>query len=70
MDFPVPGEGDVNFSSMFATLKAAGFTGSVVVERLDDRSELTSIEVLDQKVARARVNLQRLLVSAGFELED
>ncbi|GGD80127.1 sugar phosphate isomerase/epimerase family protein [Paenibacillus nasutitermitis] len=68
-NFPVPGEGDVNFSSMFAAMKATGFTGSVVVERLDDRGEPITIEELDQKVVRARENLQRLLVSAGFDLE-
>jgi sugar phosphate isomerase/epimerase len=72
VDFPIPGEGDVDFASIFATLRSANFTGPVVVERLDgangEFSANSPIEVLDERVKAARINLERLLVQAGFSV--
>ncbi|TMV51869.1 sugar phosphate isomerase/epimerase [Paenibacillus mesophilus] len=72
LDFPIPGEGDVDFASIFATLRSANFSGPVVVERLDgangEFSANSPIEVLDERVKAARINLERLLAKAGFEV--
>jgi sugar phosphate isomerase/epimerase len=72
MDFPIPGEGDVDFASIFATLRAVNFAGPVIVERLDGANGAFSanspIEVLDERVKAARINLERLLAEAGFEV--
>ncbi|MBB3071795.1 sugar phosphate isomerase/epimerase [Paenibacillus baekrokdamisoli] len=69
--FPLPGEGDANFPAMFATLREAGFAGPVVVERLDGADGSFGagipISVLDERVAKARVNLARMLKEAGFD---
>ncbi|MCD9023852.1 sugar phosphate isomerase/epimerase family protein [Cohnella silvisoli] len=71
-DFPIPGQGDVDFPAMFATLYEAGFAGPVVVERLDGADGSFGagipISVLDERVAKARVNLERMLQEAGFEI--
>ncbi|MEF3305747.1 sugar phosphate isomerase/epimerase family protein [Paenibacillus sp. GYB003] len=70
-DFPIPGEGDVDFRSIFGTLRSAGFAGPVIVERLDGaRGEFHAgipIERLDERIGAARVNLTRLLAEAGFD---
>jgi sugar phosphate isomerase/epimerase len=72
LDFPIPGEGDVDFASIFTTLRSANFTGPVVVERLDgangEFNANSPIEVLDERVRAARINLERLLVQAGFSV--
>jgi sugar phosphate isomerase/epimerase len=72
LDFPIPGEGDVDFASIFTTLRSANFTGPVVVERLDgangEFNANSPIEVLDERVKAARINLERLLVQAGFSV--
>lgn len=72
MDFPIPGEGDVDFATLFSTLRAVNFTGPVIVERLDGvngaYSANSPIEVLDERVKAARINLERLLAGAGFEV--
>ncbi|WP_193556071.1 sugar phosphate isomerase/epimerase family protein [Paenibacillus ginsengarvi] len=71
-DFPIPGEGEIDFRSLFATLHTAGFSGPVIVERLDGAAGAFNagipIEQLDERVVQARVNLTRLLEEAGFEL--
>ncbi|GAA3407085.1 sugar phosphate isomerase/epimerase [Paenibacillus hodogayensis] len=72
LNFPIPGEGDIRFPSLFATLRSAGFTGSVVVERLDGEKGTyhagIPIEQLDERVLQARINLTRLLEEAGFDV--
>lgn len=67
MDFPVPGEGDVDFAAVFAHLLETGFDGWVSVERVDvtDRGPIAP-EVLDERMARARKNLSALAKGAGF----
>jgi len=65
-DFPVPGEGDCDFAAMFAELYGAGFSGPVIVERLDGRGEGMTVEEIDARVARSATNLRALLAAAGF----
>ncbi|PYI54369.1 sugar phosphate isomerase/epimerase family protein [Paenibacillus flagellatus] len=69
-DFPIPGEGDVDFASIFATLHAAGFAGPVIVERLDgahgEFGAGVAVGALDERIAAARVRLERLLAAAGY----
>ncbi len=69
LDFPIPGEGDVDFPALFASLKEADFKGPVIVERLDGRVESFTAEQLDERVAAARSNLAMMLQEAGFECE-
>lgn len=67
-DFPVPGEGEVNFPAIFAHLRSIGFDGAITVERIDgpdNPSELTAEEI-DARMRRARENLIRLAVEAGY----
>ncbi|QHW33695.1 sugar phosphate isomerase/epimerase [Paenibacillus rhizovicinus] len=63
--FPVPGEGDMPFAAMFRQMAEAGFSGPVVVEKLDGDGTPLPLEELDRRVARARTNLERLLVQAS-----
>lgn len=65
-DFPIPGEGEIDFARLFARLREAGYSGPVVVERADgrDRAPLAP-EELDRRLERARVNLERLIAGAG-----
>lgn len=70
-NFPIPGEGDANFPALFATLREAGFAGPVIVERLDGENGKFGaglpIGALEERAAKARVNLARMLEEAGFE---
>ncbi|WP_127583896.1 sugar phosphate isomerase/epimerase family protein [Paenibacillus koleovorans] len=68
-DFPIPGEGDVDFGSIFRTLKAESFDGSVVVERIDGTDVTISPEETDRRIAQARNNMVRLLEQAGCNYE-
>ena len=65
-DFPVPGEGEVDFARILRSLRAAGFAGPLSVERVDgtDRGPIPAHEV-DARLARARRNLERLLAEVG-----
>jgi sugar phosphate isomerase/epimerase len=65
-DFPIPGTGDVDFSSIFAALKKVEFDGNVFVERVDGP---TVPELIDQRIAESRIRLEHLLKEAGFEPE-
>jgi sugar phosphate isomerase/epimerase len=66
-DFPVPGEGDVDFAAIFSFLLSQGFDGPVSVERVDitDTGAIDP-EVLDERMERARTNLASLAKGAGF----
>lgn len=70
-NFPIMGEGDANFPAMFATLREAGFAGPVIVERLDGAVGMFGagllFDTLEERVAEARVILERMLQEAGFE---
>ncbi|MDG0813599.1 sugar phosphate isomerase/epimerase family protein [Cohnella rhizosphaerae] len=69
-DFPVPGEGEVDFAAIFREMRSTGFAGSVVVERVDgtDGGALTADEI-DRRIAAARIGLSRLLAESGLEAE-
>ncbi|MDF2648843.1 MAG: Xylose isomerase-like barrel [Paenibacillus sp.] len=69
IDFPIPGEGDVDFTSVFTTLKQANFNGPVVIERLDDRGESFTADELDERIAQARQNLLKIFAEIGVESE-
>jgi sugar phosphate isomerase/epimerase len=68
-DFPIPGEGDVDFTSIFTSLKQVGFKGPVIVERLDDRSVSFSAEELDERIAIGRGHLMQILNEIGMSSE-
>lgn len=67
-NFPIPGEGDVNFPAIFQHLRSIGFDGAVTVERIDgaDKASALSAEEIDSRMQRARENLIRLAVDAGY----
>jgi sugar phosphate isomerase/epimerase len=66
-DFPIPGEGNVDFPGLFSILVGTGFSGSIVVERVDGtHSGAMKPEEIDQRIQKARENLQRLLKEAGY----
>ncbi|GBF72483.1 hypothetical protein PA598K_00738 [Paenibacillus sp. 598K] len=71
VDFPIPGEGEVDFRTMFATLRETGFAGPVVLERLDGAGgrygAALPLDALEARVAEARATLERMLREAGFE---
>ncbi|WP_309119391.1 sugar phosphate isomerase/epimerase [Paenibacillus sp.] len=68
-DFSVPGEGDYDFPGMFGLLRARGFDGPVIVEKLDRDGKPIPPEETDRRAERARHNLERLLIEAGFTVE-
>lgn len=62
-DFPIPGEGDIDFSKIFGHLKEIGFDGYVTVERVDGSKEA---EQVDQRMERARINLEQIARETGL----
>lgn len=69
-DFPIPGEGDVDFPLIFSTLRSAGFAGPVIVERFDGRGASLAADKLDERAKMARVNLERIVADAGYLFES
>ena len=69
-NFPIPGEGDVDFQRIFAIAFQAGFDGPVVVERVNGRGGEFSAEEVDARILKARKNLMGLLLEAGFSLDE
>ncbi len=67
-EFPIPGQGDVDFATLFAIAQQAGFNGPVVVERVDGTGGPFTAEELDDRILNARQNLEQLLGDAGLEL--
>ncbi|TMV44379.1 sugar phosphate isomerase/epimerase [Paenibacillus mesophilus] len=65
-DFPIPGTGDVDFPAIFTVLKRGGFEGNVFLERVDGPAVP---ELIDQRIADARMHLVRMLKEAGFKPE-
>jgi sugar phosphate isomerase/epimerase len=68
-DFSVPGEGAYDFSAMFGMLKAAGFDGPVIVEKLDRDGKPLDPAETDRRAERARINLERLLMESGIAVD-
>lgn len=58
MDFPVPGDGQIDHAAIFRTLLAGGFDGPCLIERIDG---LNSAEETDQALARGRVYLEGVI---------
>ena len=69
-NFPIPGEGDVDFERIFATAFEAGFDGPVVVERVNGTGGNFTAEEIDIRIRHARENVIDLLNSAGFSLDE
>jgi len=61
LKFPVPGEGDVNWPSIFGTLGEAGFDGYALIEAFDGEGP----EQVDAAVVGARRDLARWIEEAG-----
>ncbi len=68
-DFPIPGEGDVDFNRIFTTARQAGFSGPVIVERADGTGGAFSPEEVDARILQARRNLENLLRESGLDVE-
>ena len=58
VDFPVPGDGEIDHGAIFRTLHAAGFVGPCLIERIDG---LTSAEETDRALARGRAYLEGVI---------
>lgn len=65
-DFPIPGEGDVDFVRIFDTARQAGFSGPVVVERVNGTGGPLTAEEVDERILAARRSVERLLAEAGL----
>ncbi len=61
LDFPTPGDGDIDHVAIFRSLLAAGFSGPVLIERIDG---LQSPEDADRELARGRTYLERAVAEA------
>ncbi|MGI8913067.1 MAG: sugar phosphate isomerase/epimerase family protein [Chloroflexota bacterium] len=57
-DFPIPGEGDVDHPRMLHILTAAGFSGPLLIERVDDQP---TAEAVDAALTRAHAFLAPLV---------
>jgi len=58
VDFPVPGDGQIDHAAIFRTLLAGGFDGPCLIERIDG---LNSPEETDQALARGRGYLEGVI---------
>ncbi|MBP1996561.1 sugar phosphate isomerase/epimerase family protein [Paenibacillus eucommiae] len=67
-NFPIPGQGEVDFPAQFSILKAAGFDGPVIVERIDGQGESLTVEAFDERNAHARANLEAMLAEVGLDV--
>lgn len=65
-DFPVPGEGTVDFVATFRKLKRHGFDGPIVIERVDGTRRDHAPEELDARLVRARTLMERMAAEAGL----
>ena len=61
VDFPVPGQGDVDHAAVFRVLLGAGFAGPCLVERIDG---LTGPEAVDAALVAARAALESAAAEA------
>ncbi len=61
-DFPIPGEGDVDHPRMLHILTAAGFSGPLLIERVDDQP---TAEAIDAALTRAHAFLAPLVGEEG-----
>jgi len=62
LDFPTPGDGDVDHAAIFRTLRDSGFAGPCLIERIDG---LESPEHADRELARGRAYLEKVVAELG-----
>ncbi len=67
VDFPTPGDGEVDHISIFRTLRAANFNGPCLVERIDG---LDTPEDVDRELTRARVYLEQAAAAAATPAKE
>lgn len=68
-DFPIPGEGDVDFVQILKRLRAHNFDGPLMVERVDGADGANiSVEEIDRRIAKARENTVAMAKEAGYDL--
>jgi sugar phosphate isomerase/epimerase len=67
-DFPIPGNGDVDFVQIFKDWKAAGGDGTVVIERIDGPGE-PNPTVIDERVAASYKSVHGLMQQAGLSVQ-
>jgi sugar phosphate isomerase/epimerase len=66
-NFPVPGEGAVDHQLLFSRLKEGGFSGPMVLERVDGTMKKAEmpLELVVERIARARRNMEAALAAVG-----
>lgn len=64
VDFPTPGDGDIDHVAIFRALHNVGFAGPLLIERIDG---LDSPEATDRELARGREYLERAVAEATKE---
>ncbi len=71
-NFPLPGEGCVDHRLLFSRLKDAGFSGPMVLERVDGTTKKAEmpLEMVVERVTRARRNVEAALAAAGAAVEE
>jgi len=57
LDFPTPGDGDIDHVAIFRALRDAGFSGPCLIERIDG---LSTPEEVDRELARGRSYLEQV----------
>jgi len=62
LDFPTPGDGDVDHVAIFRTLAQSGFSGPCLIERIDG---LQTPEDVDRELARGRAYLERVVAEVS-----
>lgn len=62
LDFPTPGDGDIDHAAIFRALRDAGFAGPCLIERIDG---LATPEETDAALARGREHLERIASGVG-----
>jgi sugar phosphate isomerase/epimerase len=58
VDFPTPGDGDIDHAAIFRALRDADFAGPCLIERIDG---LATPEETDRELARGREYLERIV---------
>lgn len=64
VDFPTPGDGDIDHVAIFRALRDANFSGPCLIERIDG---LASAEEADRELARGRAYLERVVAEVTRE---
>ena len=60
VDFPTPGDGEIDHPAIFRTLREADFAGPCLIERIDG---LASPEEVDRELARGRAYLEGVVAA-------